>query len=106
MFGHEFNNDVKVRVIDIMDNVIFDLLYQDMVERIEELGYKKVQGLRIDENIFITYKKGTIHIGFSGINDENGFCKWKQGLFGIKSQDITINELKAINKQVEELGWK
>ena len=40
VFGHEFNNDVKVRVIDIMDNVIFDLLYQDMVERIEELGYK------------------------------------------------------------------
>lgn len=36
----EFNKDVKSRIIDIMDNVIFDLLYQDMVERIEELGYK------------------------------------------------------------------
>lgn len=40
VFGNEFNNDVKVRVIDIMDNVIFDLLYNDIVEQIEQLGYE------------------------------------------------------------------
>lgn len=74
-------------------------------EIFEELGYKKVESLRIDDKVFITYKKDNIYIGFSGINEENSFCKWMRGLFSVKTQDITIQELGAITQQCKELGW-
>ena len=74
-------------------------------EMFEKLGYKKVEGLSIDEKIFITYKKDNVYIGFSAIDAEKKFEKWEQGLFRIKCKDITIKELKAINKQCEELDW-
>lgn len=35
----EFDNETKISLIDIMDNVIWDLLYQDIIEQIEQLGY-------------------------------------------------------------------
>ena len=36
----ELDDKTKISLIDIMDNVIFDLLYQDIVEQIEQLGYE------------------------------------------------------------------
>lgn len=36
----ELNNKTKISLIDIMDNVIWDLLYQDIIEQIEQLGYE------------------------------------------------------------------
>ena len=80
----------------------------------EELGYKKEE-----TNDYISY---AIYTEFSMyiesakfVPDENGIIKdiitfWKKGKTVTKHRyleagSLTMQELKAINKKVEELGW-
>ena len=78
-------------------------------EMFEKLGYKRDEYINASScymnKHFISYSKGKIHILFSSFSVPNSISKFRNGLFGIKNEDITINELKAINKQIEELGW-
>lgn len=78
-------------------------------EMFEELGYERNTNiyLRSDylDKKFIDYYKGKIHITFSSFSEPNAFCKFKESLFSNKTQDITVQEFKAIQKQIEELGW-
>lgn len=61
----------------------------------EELGYtQKTQNIR--EDAVIVYGKTDAIISF----DENKQV-YKEGMTSI----ITLDEWKAINKQIEELGW-
>ena len=64
-------------------------------EMFEELGYKLY-----NQNIYLEYVKEEEHITFY-INEKT-FCKYK----GYEIGEITLKELQAINKQVEELHWK
>lgn len=78
-------------------------------EMFEKLGYERDEFISatsdyIDKN-FISYSKGKIHIALSNFSVPISICKFKDSLFFIKSQEITLEELKAINKQIEELGW-
>ena len=75
-------------------------------EMFEELGYK-YQPKMMGEAIFLLdyVNQNKEHIIFSEINDT--FIKGKFNIFGgFKGIEISMKELQAINKQVEELGWK
>lgn len=77
-------------------------------EQFEELGYKEI----FNNTITVTYKKiykdRTIVICF--YKKHKKIAKFRAGLclFLQEEKDVAINlkELQAINKQVEELGWK
>ena len=73
-------------------------------EMFEQLGYKEISSsnnrkvfkkdnLVTSYTIVFEYGAKTINI-YSSINGH-----------GFNSKDMTMQELKAINKQVEELGW-
>ena len=71
-------------------------------EMFEELGYKLIQddmnwlryGINISEwyEFDIEFNKNNKNITFSGRKPSNG-------------RMVDLDELKAINKQIEELGW-
>lgn len=46
--GHKFNNRVKTIALDTLDNVIFDLLYNDILEQLE--SYCDVTTLRHEQS--------------------------------------------------------
>lgn len=60
-------------------------------EMFKELGYKCILIKKDEENV----------IGF----DLDTKSVYKTGVYDDISENITLEELKAINKQVEELGW-
>lgn len=62
-------------------------------EMFEKLGYKKVP---LNSSECLYYEKYDEHFSFDLISKEIGVCDYY----------ITMEELKAINKQCEELGWK
>lgn len=64
-------------------------------EMFKKLGYKKVE---LDSSGYIEYErfKDDKHFNFDLITKK--ILVWWGG--------ITVEELKAINKQCEELGWK
>lgn len=73
-------------------------------EMLEELGYIKEyyfspEGEKIGENYINKDKE--IEITFYYVDKE--FCISSEGEYAIC---VGIDELKAINKRVEELGWK
>lgn len=63
-------------------------------EMFEELGYNKSE---YDNSI--VFDKRLIEIYF--FKAEKTFC----GVEAFQSKDFTMEELKAINKKCEELGW-
>ena len=63
-------------------------------EMFEELGYKLVT----DRNDYIQFG---IEVGFSFCTPEKEFAAF----VGYESKNITMEEHKAINKMIEELGW-
>lgn len=75
-------------------------------EMFEKLGYKKyyeIKEAEVDE-VKISYKK----ILYNGITIFIDFCG--DGTVGIKNNSdgmyyFNVQELQAINKRVEELGW-
>ena len=75
-------------------------------EMFEELGYEQ----RIDNNCIYYCKLITIPKKYGGIIiDSINFipknrCSNKNTIH--TSKNINVQELQAINKQVEELGWK
>lgn len=74
-------------------------------EMFKELGYELKSKFHVADKVFLNYQKDYVISTFS---KELSFCKWKPRLFGFLkpySQDITVSEFKAINKQIEELGW-
>ena len=66
-------------------------------EMFEELGYEQ----KIKNNVIYYFKK--IHIPKSYIIYSINFINDNKEIF--ISKNIDIKELKAINKQCEELGW-
>lgn len=78
-------------------------------EMFEELGYKRDEFINANSDYinkkFISYGKGKVHIAISSFSEPISICKFKDSWFFSKALDITIQELKAINKQIEELGW-
>ena len=78
-------------------------------EMFKELGYSEMPlvGIRDYE---ITYLKGTTSYGTEIIFDTNDKTVVKYSFdeldYFVRSvEEITLKELQAINKQVEELGW-
>lgn len=71
-------------------------------EMFEELGYKRDEFI----SAFVSYGNGKVHITFSNFLEKPAFCKFKENIFKTgRALNITMKELQAINKQVEELGW-
>ena len=66
-------------------------------EMFEELGYEQ----EMKNNVIYYFKK--IHIPKSDIVYSINFIVEKKEIF--ISKNIDMQELKAINKQIEELGW-
>ena len=62
-------------------------------EMFEKLGYK---GVPLYSSECLYYERYDEHFSFDLISKEIGVCDYY----------ITMEELKAINKQCEELGWK
>lgn len=62
-------------------------------EMFEKLGYKKVP---LNSSECLYYERYDEHFSFDLISKEIGVCDYY----------ITMEELKAINKQCEELGWQ
>ena len=74
-------------------------------EMFEELGYKKSKFVSKD---FIEYQHSYIYDTSIFIRfdlDELYITKYDDTDNGIKYLGFTLNELKAITKQMEELGW-
>lgn len=69
-------------------------------ELFEELGYKKFNKKHDFENI--KYYKNDDNILYF---DEKDKSFYKSGEYDSMCDDITMQELQAINKKVEELGW-
>lgn len=69
-------------------------------EMFEELEYEKIR----DDQNFILYKLCCSYIGFDLINKTIELSYDDDG--EDTSEYMTIEELQAINKKVEELGWK
>lgn len=70
-------------------------------EMFEKLGYKKFNKKHDFENI--KYYKNEDNILYF---DETNKSFYKSGLYDdLMYDDITMQELQAINKKVEELGW-
>ncbi len=75
-------------------------------EMFEELGYKKSKFVSKD---FIEYQHSYIYNTSIFIQfdlDELYITKYDDTDNGIKYLGFTLNELKAITKQMEELGWQ
>lgn len=75
-------------------------------EMFEKIGYKKNN----EDCDYIEYnhknERGeTWTISFSGISKTIMCALYIKGLFSSRALAITSDELKAINKKVEELGW-
>lgn len=66
-------------------------------EMFEELGYKYENDF-VDNNIYYSGNKDVYYV-FS--LDRKTFFKKEY----MEAGDITLDELQAVNKQVEELGW-
>ena len=74
---------------------------------LEELGYKK---LGEDTDCLITYikefkLKRPRHIIFSVLDKEISVCEENEKELAVKRDYFSMEELKAINKKVVELGW-
>lgn len=69
-------------------------------EMFKELGYKKFNKIHDFENI--KYYKDDDNILYF---DEKDKSFYKSGEYDSMCDDITMQELKAINKKCEELGW-
>lgn len=69
-------------------------------EMFEELGYEKINKKHDFENI--KYYKDDYNIMYF---DEKDKSFYKSGEYDSMCDDITMQELQAINKKVEELGW-
>lgn len=65
-------------------------------EMLEELGYKKEEHIYPTLGLVVEYDNGERQIDF--MNEEKEVKIW--------NISITMQELQAINKKVEELGWK
>lgn len=76
-------------------------------EKFEELGYKQFIGDKEHYGIgeFIQYNNYEHNrwIRFDFYDRTTNCGMYEEP---VEPMDITINELKAINKQIEELGWK
>ena len=77
-------------------------------EMFEKLGYKQLGSFSPDDNYIIiawnTEKYGeTFTIYFYGSKEVRTVMETKKG--EIYPPIISLEELKAINKQIEELGW-
>ena len=74
-------------------------------EMFEKLGYEYNPKMVNNAIFLLDYENDNKeHIIFSEINDT--FIKGKFTIFGgFKGIEITIEELQAINKQIEELRW-
>ena len=75
-------------------------------EMFEELGYK-IQPIKEDRIAFVRrYKKDDFNI-ITFYNDKyNNKRIMKSGEHDYYCDYIRLEELQAINKQIEELGWK
>ena len=74
-------------------------------EMFEKFGYEEERGLKTDETTLIIYRNDDIWFFFHKVAGEIAFTKYRDVGFFHKPVDITLEELKAINKQIEELGW-
>ena len=77
----------------------------------EELGYKRDEFINANSDYinkkFVSYGNGKVHITFSNFLEKPSVCKFKETIFKTgRALNITFQELQAINKQVEELGWR
>lgn len=65
----------------------------------ESLGYTLIRS----DNCFISYEKNKIDalIRFAFVMKDKKFYSE----YNVVAHDITMDELKAVNKQIEELGW-
>ena len=64
-------------------------------EMFEKLEYKKM----------ITTQDSYLECGYIGENHNRIFFTKNKTLNGKLCEDLTIQELQAINKKVEEMGW-
>lgn len=76
-------------------------------EMFEKLGFKS----QIDEDNYINWirknKDGfTLEIAFDYNGHSIEFYSYKETFDNLYNVDLMMKELQAINKQVEELGWK
>lgn len=69
-------------------------------EMFEELGYELTE----DDEIDIEYKKESKFTNYYIVFWKNS-KKFYKGNNDDMTVDITLDELKAINKQISELGW-
>lgn len=69
-------------------------------EMFKKLGYEKINKKHDFENI--KYYKDDYNIMYF---DEKDKSFYKSGEYDSMCDDITMQELQAINKKVEELGW-
>ena len=72
-------------------------------EMFEKLGYECFINKELEE-IDYTKKDNKEFIVFVHYRFDNSYVFYKQTDY--EPGDITMEELQAINKQVEELGWK
>ena len=77
-------------------------------EMFEKLGYRTLGTLKPNDNyIVIAYEKelygDELYIYFYGTKEVRLYLEGKKGK--VYPSTITLEELQAINKQVEELGW-
>ena len=77
-------------------------------EMFEKLGYKMLGTLKPDDDyIVVAYKKDVYgdkeYIYFYGAEEIRVYLEDNRGR--IYTPIIELEELKAINKQIEELGW-
>ena len=77
-------------------------------EMFEKLGYKQLGSFKPDDNyIIIAYEKKLYgdkeYIYFYGANEIRICLEDKKGR--IYPPIVELEELQAINKQIEELGW-
>lgn len=75
-------------------------------EMFEELGYK--QDLDYDENHYLNFTTGGVicnEIEFDLHTKEVSVWRWDGSLVTIFAHPLSMQELQAINKMIEELGW-
>lgn len=70
---------------------------------LEELGYKKIVGDKHTSTYLLKYYKDNDNVIY--FSDTWGKGVSKGGEYSEYCDDITMQELKAINKKCEELGW-
>lgn len=72
-------------------------------EMFEELGYKEDFPDDYDE---ILYSKPILNKETFAYIDSKMICFGENRVWFTNKSDLSLEELQAINKQVEELGWK